>query len=56
MGGEPSPLMSYRVGQDMIDSPLNWTKNCALYFNYSVHLNDSFSDLIVRIYILYLIY
>lgn len=48
MSGEQSPLTSWQAGQGIIKSPLEWTKDCALYMCDSVKLKVSCSDLTVR--------
>ncbi|XP_022179489.1 uncharacterized protein LOC111040071 isoform X1 [Myzus persicae] len=45
--GEPSPLVSWRVGRGIIDSPMEWTRNCILYLHSSIEFNDSHNDIIV---------
>lgn len=36
LSGLPSPLTSWRVGRGIIDSPLEWSKNCILFFHSSL--------------------
>ncbi|KAE9543007.1 hypothetical protein AGLY_002918 [Aphis glycines] len=43
--GEFSPLASWRVGRGIINSPMEWTNNCILYFHSSIEFNDSYSDI-----------
>lgn len=45
--GEPSPLVSWRVGRGIIDSPMEWTKNCILYLHSSIEFNESYTDIIL---------
>lgn len=37
----PSPLTSWQVGRGIIDSPLEWSKNCMLFFHSSVKLKEN---------------
>lgn len=46
--GEPSPLVSWRVGKNIIEPKLEWTKDCMLYFHNSVQTNASSLNIIVR--------
>lgn len=48
--GQPSALVSWRVGRSLIEPTMEWTKNCMLYFHDSVQTNTSCSDLIVRFF------
>lgn len=41
LSGLSSPLTSWRVGRGIIDSPLEWSKNCMLYFHSSVKLKEN---------------
>ncbi|XP_015364951.1 PREDICTED: uncharacterized protein LOC107162514 isoform X2 [Diuraphis noxia] len=45
--GEPSPLVSWRVGRGIIDSPMEWTRNCILYLHSSIEFNESYTDIIL---------
>lgn len=49
MCGEPSPMVSWRVGRGIIESPMEWTSKCILYFHSSVEFNESYSDVVVRL-------
>lgn len=49
MSGEPSPMVSWRVGRGIIESPLEWTKSCILYFHKSAEANATYRDVLVRI-------
>jgi len=46
---ESPAITSWRVGQNMIYSPMDWTRRCILYFHYSVERNDSYEIFNVRI-------
>ncbi|XP_060852473.1 uncharacterized protein LOC132930556 isoform X1 [Rhopalosiphum padi] len=43
--GEPSPLVSWRVGRGIIDSPMEWTRKCILYLHSSIEFNESYTDI-----------
>jgi len=43
--GEPSPLVSWRVGRGIIDSPMEWTRNCILYLHSTIEFNESYTDI-----------
>ncbi|XP_001943815.2 uncharacterized protein LOC100168324 [Acyrthosiphon pisum] len=45
--GEPSPLVSWRVGRGIIASPMEWTGDCILYLHRSIELNESYRDIII---------
>lgn len=40
--GLPSPLTSWRVGRGIIDSPMEWSKNCILMFHDSIKLKENY--------------
>ncbi|VVC38213.1 BRCT domain [Cinara cedri] len=41
--GEPSPLTAWRVRRGIIDSPMDWAKNCIIYFHKSSKYHLSYS-------------
>lgn len=41
--GDPSPLTAWRVRRGIIDSPMEWTKNCILYFHRSSKYHLAYS-------------
>ncbi|CAI6350973.1 unnamed protein product [Macrosiphum euphorbiae] len=43
--GEPSPLVSWRVGRGIINSPMEWTGNCILYLHSTIEFNESYKDI-----------
>jgi len=40
------------VGRGIIDSPMEWTKNCILFLHSSIEFNESYTDIIVRFLII----
>ncbi|XP_025190776.1 uncharacterized protein LOC112591234 [Melanaphis sacchari] len=54
--GEPSPLVSWRVGRGIINSPMEWTKNCILYLHSSIEFNESYTDIIVIFLIILVVF
>lgn len=40
--GDPSPLTAWRVRRGIIDSPMDWTKNCILYFHTSTSYHAAY--------------
>lgn len=54
--GQPSPLISWQVGRGIIESPMEWTRDCMLFFHSSVKLNKEYAAIIVssKYYVQYL--
>lgn len=47
-GVSPS-MVSWRVGRGIIDSPMDWTNRCALYFHSSIVTSDLYTNIMVRL-------
>lgn len=45
--GRPSPLISWQVGRGFIKSPMEWTKDCMLFFHSSLKFNTEYVSFIV---------
>ncbi|XP_050426026.1 uncharacterized protein LOC126836549 isoform X2 [Adelges cooleyi] len=46
MSGEPSPMITWRVGRGIIDSPMAWASNCIVYVHSSMKANEDFTDIL----------
>ncbi|XP_050530449.1 uncharacterized protein LOC126899512 [Daktulosphaira vitifoliae] len=46
MSGEPSPMISWRVGRGIIDSPMTWANDCIIFVHNSIESNDDYKDIL----------